>query len=149
MTRKSPVAEWLRTLAEPPECQILQTVSKEQGPAAEKYWIELLSQVPCVDLLNIHYGPVPGRSHIVSEETRAKMRGRGVSERNVFSRGESRGELNWNAKLSDDDIRVIKASKDSQTTLARRYGVTQPAISYIRNNRRWKHIDSEPIDQVE
>ena len=43
-----------------------------------------------------------------------------------------------NAKLTDDDVRFIRASPASQKTLAERYGITQAAISHIRTRKTWK-----------
>jgi hypothetical protein len=44
------------------------------------------------------------------------------------------------AKLTEADVRAIRASAESQRTLAKRYGVSQPAIGYIRIRKTWKHV---------
>lgn len=70
----TPLARWLDTLTEPPGTWLIQEVSFEQGWNAEKYWIDLLRQVPCVELLNTmaqHGGGLPGR--MMSDAFRDKM----------------------------------------------------------------------------
>lgn len=48
-----------------------------------------------------------------------------------------RGEDHHSAKLKDDEVRDILASNDNHTTLARKYGVTVPAIRKVRNGKSW------------
>jgi hypothetical protein len=57
--------------------------------------------------------------------------------RNVNLRGESHG----NAKLTEEAVRLIRASIETQWTLARRYGVWQSVISAIRLRRTWRHVE--------
>jgi len=52
-----------------------------------------------------------------------------------------RGELNYQTGLKDDDIRIIRTSKDSGSSLARKYNVTRQCIWRIRHRKSWKHID--------
>ena len=52
----------------------------------------------------------------------------------------AKGEAHYNAKLTDDDVRKIKASSESQYALARKYGVTRPMIGYIKRGKSWKHV---------
>lgn len=48
------------------------------------------------------------------------------------------------AKLTDDDVRLIRAlynrGEATQVTLAATYGVLQPTISSIVLGKTWKHI---------
>ena len=44
------------------------------------------------------------------------------------------------AKLSENDIREIRASKESQQTLSKRYNVNQPLIGLIKRRLRWSHV---------
>lgn len=44
------------------------------------------------------------------------------------------------AKLTNQDVLDIRASTESQATIARRYGVDQGHISAIINRKRWIHI---------
>lgn len=50
------------------------------------------------------------------------------------------GEASHNARLTEADVRAIRASADTQTALARRYGVTQSAIWKIITHRMWRHV---------
>ncbi len=59
----------------------------------------------------------------------AKGRGRGP-----------RGTEAGNHKLTEQQIADIRSSTDSQSILARRHGVTQPAICHIRTRRNWSHL---------
>jgi hypothetical protein len=54
-----------------------------------------------------------------------------------------RGVLNGKAKLTDDDIRLIRSAPTThgmQSILARRYGVRQGVIWNIINRKAWKHV---------
>ena len=44
------------------------------------------------------------------------------------------------AKLTEDDVRAIRKSTESQTVLAARYGVEQTNISAIKRRKSWKHV---------
>jgi hypothetical protein len=44
------------------------------------------------------------------------------------------------AKLTEDDVRAIRASDESQSVLASRYGVEQTNISAIKRRKSWNHI---------
>jgi len=52
-----------------------------------------------------------------------------------------RGTSAWSAKLTEDDIRAIRASADRGVDLAARYGVTKSTITDIRKRRSWAHIE--------
>lgn len=47
------------------------------------------------------------------------------------------------AKLTPEIVFTIRASTEKQAVLARRYGVGQPQISRIRNNRTWRNLEPE------
>jgi hypothetical protein len=51
-----------------------------------------------------------------------------------------RGEANGHSKLTEDDVRAIRASTESNCALARRLGVADTSISRIRNHKTWKHL---------
>ena len=53
---------------------------------------------------------------------------------------EQKGEQIGNHKLSEEDVRAIRASKKTQVQLAKEYGVTQANISSILLRKTWKHI---------
>lgn len=50
------------------------------------------------------------------------------------------GGRNPMSKLTNKVVAEIKSSNKKQAELAKIYGVTQPTISMIRNNVRWKHV---------
>jgi hypothetical protein len=43
-------------------------------------------------------------------------------------------------KLTEADVRAIRASNEHQVVLAKRYGVYQQTISRIRSRETWKHV---------
>lgn len=49
----------------------------------------------------------------------------------------NRGERNGCAKLTEGDVRAIRASNDNQRVLSARFGVSQSQISSIRSRKRW------------
>jgi len=51
-----------------------------------------------------------------------------------------KGEEHYSAKLSEADIKNIRASKLSQTALAKQYGVSQHCIWCIVRRKSWTHI---------
>lgn len=54
---------------------------------------------------------------------------------------QSRGERANQSSLTEEDVRAIRASAESQRALAKRYNVSQPAISYIRRRKTWTHVE--------
>lgn len=70
------------------------------------------------------------------------------NNRDMMKRGrnrQSRGELQGNAKLTDEAVRSIRKEYAhggiSQQVLASRYGVTQTCISRIIRRAGWDHVD--------
>ena len=54
---------------------------------------------------------------------------------------DQRGTSNPRAKLTDDDVRTIRANPDrSGPDLAKQFGVTKEMIYYIRRGLNWTHI---------
>jgi hypothetical protein len=51
-----------------------------------------------------------------------------------------RGEKTYNAKLTEEQVRYIKASSENQPSLAKRFGVSQVMISKIRLGKAWAHV---------
>lgn len=52
----------------------------------------------------------------------------------------NRGVRQWQAKLTDDEVREIRklaASGTPQAILARRFQVSQPTISEVANRKKW------------
>lgn len=59
------------------------------------------------------------------------------------ARGRSRhnnGTANHGAKLSADDVRFIRASTESMTSLAAKFGVRQPCISFVRRGLTYRDV---------
>ncbi len=58
--------------------------------------------------------------------------------------GDTRGESNVSAKLTDDNVRQIRsdyaAGSVSQSQLAKIYGVSRANIGWISNGQTWKHL---------
>ncbi len=139
-TYRIPVKDWLCTLTEPPEFEVVQTVSDEFAQSAETYWIEMLRQtVVGPELLNV----LDGRK--MRAETRQKISlyqtgsvlPSEIREKISYS---NRGEFNASAKLTENDVRVIRASSKSFRVLANDYGVSHTAIREILSRVTWKHI---------
>lgn len=51
-----------------------------------------------------------------------------------------KGEAHMSAKLTEDDVREIRASSDPRPKLATRYGVSWGAIDCIQKRKTWKHV---------
>lgn len=51
-----------------------------------------------------------------------------------------RGERNGRAKLTDAQVREIRASEGSQMAIAARFGIGEATVSKIRNGKRWSHV---------
>ncbi len=52
----------------------------------------------------------------------------------------SRGEQRPSAKLTEDQVREIRASTETQTEIAIRYGICQQHISDVKSGRKWRHV---------
>lgn len=52
----------------------------------------------------------------------------------------NRGMLNGRAKLTDAQVRVIRADPRTRSAIAREYGVTPTLISQICRGIRWPHV---------
>lgn len=51
------------------------------------------------------------------------------------------GEQNWNAKLTEESVRFIRANPDlSVTKLAVRFGVSRKAVDKVREFQTWRHV---------
>lgn len=51
-----------------------------------------------------------------------------------------RGEDRWNAALTERDVRAIRLSAKTATSLATRYGVCRATITKIINRETWRHV---------
>lgn len=50
------------------------------------------------------------------------------------------GEQSGQSKLTEDAVRDIRASQDTNSMLAKKYGVSRRNIWSIRNMKTWKHV---------
>jgi hypothetical protein len=51
-----------------------------------------------------------------------------------------RGTQHHNAKVTEADVREIRASKETGSALAKRLGLTDSSVSSIRCGHTWKHV---------
>lgn len=51
-----------------------------------------------------------------------------------------RGVTRWNSRLTEDDVREIRASPESGSALAERLGVSKTTVNRARRGYTWKHI---------
>lgn len=52
----------------------------------------------------------------------------------------TRGERNSQAKLTEEQVKVILSSSESCASLGKQYGVSQSLISCIKRKERWSHV---------
>jgi hypothetical protein len=63
--------------------------------------------------------------------------------RDMVSKGrgvDNRGIRHGMSKLTEDDVRAIRASTEPGPVLCRRYGVVKSTISVIRSKKAWGHL---------
>lgn len=51
------------------------------------------------------------------------------------------GQMTYNAKLTESDVRLILRSTERSEVLARRFRCSRQSVSAVRSNRAWKHVD--------
>lgn len=89
------------------------------------------------------FRPCCNPAHLVAGTQSENMIDASVKGR-LKDRNTPRGEAHWKAKLSDKKVRKIlelmRASKTTDTGLAKRFGVSNYAISNIRHGKAWSHI---------
>lgn len=114
--------------------------------SAEQKWMDTLQSRGGLFNISPTAGSPLGVVH--TAETRAKMserrRGRAISEeqkRQLSVR--NLGEKNPNTRLCAKDIiaiRAMLAAGEEQQVVAKKYGVTQSAISHIHRRETWGHV---------
>lgn len=52
----------------------------------------------------------------------------------------SRGMVHGHSKLTDDDVRAIRASDEPGRVLSARHGISQGCVSMVRNRKSWRHV---------
>lgn len=95
--------------------------------------------------------PIRTRPH--SAESRklmsVKAKVRGISPATIASlygpKPERAGQLNCNAKLTDDDVRQIRAmgplQRGDAIRIANQFGITPPNVRFIVNRKTWRHVE--------
>src|SRR4029077_3442437 len=53
---------------------------------------------------------------------------------------QARGERQWKAKLTKDDVLEIRRSEDTQWNIARKFGIHQATVWNILHRYTWKHV---------
>jgi hypothetical protein len=111
---------------------------EESGPAklSDRAALEILSDPRPYSQIAADYGVTP--STVASMKNRQSWRHLQVdvvkgSHRGAHRRGAS-------DKLTEQDVRQIRASPDAGKELAARYGVSPQTICGIRKLRTWKHV---------
>ena len=103
----------------------------------------------------LHHGPIPpGKWVLHTCDVRACVAPHhlflGTRQDNIddmMDKGRNRqpsGTASQRAKLSDDDVRAIRAAAaagERQVDIAARFGITQVNVSWIVLRKGWKHID--------
>lgn len=62
-----------------------------------------------------------------------------MADRNIKGR-HAHGGKNGGAKLSEDQVREIRAASGRNQDIAERYCIGEATVSYIKNRRIWRHI---------
>lgn len=84
---------------------------------------------PCVNPAHL----VAGTKQMNYDDMVAK--GRRVTDR------VPRGSAHFKARITEADVKAIRASKDSLDALAERYGLKRSGLEKIKYRITWKHID--------
>jgi hypothetical protein len=72
--------------------------------------------------------------HLINGSTAENVDDKIKKLRHVF------GMDNYNTKLTDDDVRAIRASTKTHEQIGIEFGVHRATIHYIRARKTWKHI---------
>jgi hypothetical protein len=59
------------------------------------------------------------------------------------SKGQHKGELNGQVKITAKDVLKIRAATGSQVSIAKRFGIKQAQVSRIKLRQSWRHLDGE------
>lgn len=111
---------------------VLETFVGPRGPGQEA---RHLNNDPADDrLANLAWGSKDG-------EHRRKLR-KGIEKKYVRGSGRAlRGSETKGAKLTEDDVRAIRASDALLKDLAKQYGVSASAIHFVKIRKTWKHVE--------
>lgn len=91
----------------------------------------------------MHRGPIPNGKHVLHRCDNKRC----VNPAHLFIGDQAANMKDMTEKgrhgmrkLTDDQVREIRASSLTQVELARKYGVAQTKISYVKNRKTYKHV---------
>lgn len=90
-------------------------------------------------------GPCPSPDHQVDHinSNRADNDARNLrwvtKKENLADRRQPQGERHWRCRLSDDDVRRIRAAEGSQSQIARQFNVARETVRDIRNGKERRY----------
>lgn len=146
---RSPKALWLLSLkaaGRRPTIELLEVVSQEDAVRAESFWIDEMRRKG-ESLLNEYSPDLSAPRPIASREKISEFRkghtGWSHSEETKAKIGR-RGALNSQAKLTDSDVRNIRAmvaAGSTQRSAARKHGVSAQTVCDIISGKKWAHVE--------
>ena len=86
-------------------------------------------------LMAIKYGVTRGHIYQIKRGT-IWINATGVDRSVLIPRAKESGHC----KLSESDVLVIRASRESAIVLGKRFGVTRYTIASVRQRKKWRHI---------
>ena len=93
---------------------------------------------PCCNPAHLSWGTVQDNSDDMVARGRAPVGEK--SGRHTHPETTARGEKHGLAKLTEEDVRCIRVSKEKQRIVAAYYGVAHSQIGRIRRRQIWKHV---------
>lgn len=72
----------------------------------------------------------------------------GDNNRDMFAKqreNKAHGEQHYRSRLTEADVRAIRASADSSRVVGLRYGINDSVIRMIRRRVRWQHVRDEGV----
>ena len=101
------------------------TWEQAHGPLPDNlYVMHLCHNRPCVNVEHLRPGTNSENLLMSSENLKRDVK----------------GTKNPAHRLTEDDVRAIRASTDTQVSLGERYGVRQTTISMVVTGRTWRHV---------
>lgn len=110
-----------------------------------------LSQYPHRFSYLLHFGAFPEHLHVLHKcDNRLCVNPDHLflgthqdNVRDMVSKGrnfKSRGESNPGAKLTKEQVQLIRQDSRTQVAIAKEYGISQPQVSYIKSGKQWTHL---------
>jgi hypothetical protein len=98
---------------------------------------------PCVNPKHLVLGTHAQNMADMAKRGRSARWGKVRGEQHPLRRNPelaARGERTAAAKLTEQSVREIRASSESNMKLARKYGVNKRAIQFVRQGKTWRHV---------